>query len=263
MDLGLRDKVAVVTGASRGLGKAVALAFAREGAKVAISARSPDALRNAAREIREATGVDVLATTCDVTIPESINGLIDEVISEYNRIDILVTNAGGPAPGRFIDVKIEDWEAAIQLNLMSAVRLCYTALPYMRRQGGGSIVMMTSFTVKQPEQALVLSNAVRLAVVGLAKTLANELGADGIRVNAVAPGWFHTERVDQLIRDRAIRQNISVQQVTENITRQIPLGRMGRPEEFANVVVFLASPAANYVNGVTLQIDGGIVKGVM
>lgn len=263
MDLGLRDKVAVVVGSSRGLGKAVALTFAREGAKVAISARGPDALRIAAREIREATGVNVLATTCDVTIPESVNGLIDDVISEYGQLDILVTNAGGPPPGRFVDLKIEDWEQAVQLTLMSAVRLCYAAVPHMRQQAGGSIVMMTSFTVKQPEPALVLSNSVRLAVVGLAKTLANELGADGIRVNAVCPGWFHTERVDQLIRDRATRQSITVQQVTDAITRQIPIGRMGRPEEFANAVVFLASPVASYINGVTLQIDGGIIKGVL
>jgi len=263
MDLGLRDKVAVVTGSSKGLGKAVALAFAREGARVAISARGQDALRSAAREIRDATGVAVLALTCDVTIPESVNGLIEDVTSEYGRVDILVTNAGGPPPGPFLELKPEDWDEAVQLTLMSTVRLCYAALPYMRRQGGGSIVTMTSFTVKQPEQNLVLSNSVRLAVIGLTKTLANELGKDNIRVNSVCPGWTNTERVAQLLRDRAVREGTTVERVTQTITSLIPLGRMGRPEEIANAIVFLASPAASYINGVTLQVDGGLVKGVM
>jgi 3-oxoacyl-[acyl-carrier protein] reductase len=263
MDLGLSDKVTVVAASSRGLGKAVALAFMHEGAKVAIAARDPSALRDAAREMRQATGANVLATTCDVTIPESVNGLIEEVISEYGRIDILVTNAAGPPPGRFVDLKIDQWDDAIQLTLMSTVRLCQAALPHMRRQSSGSIVNMTSFTVKQPEQNLILSNSLRLAVIGLTKTLANELGPEGIRVNAIAPGWIQTERVDELLRDRASRQNVPVQQIREGITRQIPLGRMGNPDELAKAVVFLASPAASYINGVTLQVDGGIIRGAL
>jgi len=188
---------------------------------------------------------------------------VEDVMSEYGRLDILVTNASGPPPARFLELKPEDWQAAVELTLMGVVRLCYAALPHMRRQGGGSIVSMTSFTVKQPEQNLVLSNSIRLAVVGLTKTLANELGKDNIRMNTICPGWTRTQRVDQLIRDRAARQGITAEQEAENITGQIPLGRMGRPEEIANVVVFLASPAASYVHGVTLQVDGGLVKGVM
>jgi 3-oxoacyl-[acyl-carrier protein] reductase len=198
-----------------------------------------------------------------VTIPESVNGLIDDTISEYGRVDILVTNAGGSSPGHFVDLKVEQWEDAVQLTLMSAVRLLQAAVPHMRRQQSGSIVTMTSFTVKQPDANLILSNSLRLAVIGMTKTLANELAPEGIRVNAVAPGWIQTERTDQLLRDRASRQGLPLSQVTEGLLHQIPQGRMGRPEEFANAVVFLASPAASYINGVTLQVDGGLIRGAL
>ncbi len=262
MNLGLQGKVALVTAASRGLGRAVALELAREGARVAICARQEGPLEEAAAAIRRDTGAEVIAVPADVADPQGVERVVEATLFRFGQIDILVTNAGGPPPGRFLDFTPADWEAAVQLTLMSVVRLCYAVVPSMRARKSGSIVAMTSVSVKQPLPNLILSNSLRMAVVGMVKTLADELAPDGIRVNAVCPGWTKTERVEQLLRDRAARNGTSVEEEEAKITAAIPLGRMATPEEFARAVAFLASPAASYITGISLLVDGGLYRGV-
>ncbi len=262
MDLGLRDKVALVTAASRGLGRAVALRLAQEGADVAICARGEAHLARAAAEIEAHTGRQALAFPADVSDASAVDALVAATVERFGRVDVLVANAGGPPPGQFLDLTPEDWEAAARLTLMSAVRLCYGVVPAMKAQGAGAILAMTSVTVKQPLPNLGLSNSLRLAVVGLVKTLADELAPCGIRVNAICPGWTHTARVDQLLRDRAERNSTTPEEEAAKIAAAIPLGRMGTPEEFAAVAAFLVSPAASYVTGVSLLVDGGMYRGV-
>lgn len=259
MDLGLKDKVALVTAASRGLGKATAREFAREGAQVAMCARS-DRIEVAAREIAEETGARVLALLADLSQPDDIEALVAATLEQLGKIDILFLNAGGPKPGGFLSFTPEDWESTANLTLMSTVRLCYAVIPHMLQQGEGSILTSQSYLVKQPLDNLVLSNSLRLAVIGLVKSLANELGPKGIRVNSINPGWTLTERVEQLVADRAARNDTSPDQEAAKIASEIPLGRMGTVEEFARAAVWLASPAASYIHGHALVIDGGLVK---
>ncbi len=261
MDLGLHDQVALVTAASRGLGRAVALRLAQEGAHVITCARTEETLDEAAAEIEAATGRKPLVVPADVTDPTAANRLIEVALEQFGQLDILVTNAGGPPPGQFLDLDPTDWEAAIQLTLMSAVRLCYAAAPVMKERGSGSILAMTSITVKQPLPNLILSNSLRLGVTGLVKTLADELAPYGIRVNSICPGWTRTARVDQLLRDRATRNGTRPEEEAAKIAAAIPLGRMGRPEEFAAAAAFLVSPAASYITGVSLLVDGGMYRG--
>ena len=263
MNLGLHDNVALVTASSRGLGRAVALRLAQEGAHVAICARGEDSLRESATEIKAQTDQQVLAIPADISAPEAADTLVEATVERFGRLDILVTNAGGPPPGQFLDFTSEDWEDAIQLTLMSAVRLCYAAAPVMKQQGTGAILTMTSITVKQPLPNLVLSNSLRLGVTGLIKTLADELAPFGIRVNAICPGWTRTARVDQLLKDRAQRNATTSEEEAARIAENIPMRRMGRPEEFAAAAAFLVSDAASYVNGVSLLVDGGMYRGTM
>lgn len=261
MDLGLRDQIAIVMGASRGLGKAVAQQFIQEGARVALCARGTDALQATARELEGLGGTGrVLAVRADVTEPEQLHGFVEAVLREYGRVDVLVVNAGGPKPGTFSDLTPEDWQAATRLTLQSAIDVLYQVVPHMRTRRSGSIVAMTSYTVKTPGENLILSNSVRMAVIGLVKSLADELGRDGIRVNAVLPGWTRTERVDVLMQARAQKSGATPEEEAARITRSIPLGRMGTPEEFARTVVFLASPAASYISGISLPVDGGLIR---
>jgi 3-oxoacyl-[acyl-carrier protein] reductase len=262
MDLGLKHKVALVTAASRGLGKAAALEFAREGAKVVMCARS-DLIETAAQDIRSQTGAEVLAVQADVTDQGDIDRMVGLTLEQFGQIDILIINCRGPQPGGFLDLQPEDWEAASQLTLMSAVRLCYAVVPHMLERGSGSIVANQSFTVKQPLDNLILSNSIRLAVIGLMKSLANELGSKGIRVNSINPGWTRTERVDQLLDDRAQRAGTSAEIEAAKITAAIPLGRMGSVDEFGKTIAWLASPAASFIHGQALLLDGGIVKAVL
>lgn len=259
MDLGLRGQVAVVAAGSRGLGKAIAHAFLSEGARVAVCARGERALRAAAEEMKG----EVLAVPADVTKREDVERFIGAAVDRFGRIDVLVNNAGGPPSKPFTETTEEEWWNGVGLNLMSTVRLCQVVVPHMRERGG-RIINVTSFTVKQPLPNLVLSNAVRLAVVGLAKTLATELAPHRILVNTVCPGPIATERLQSLTQTYAERERITYEEAERRMwTDQIPLGRLGTPEEFANVVVFLASPRASFVNGTTLQVDGGLVRSVM
>ncbi len=262
MNLGLRDKIALVTAASKGLGKAVALRLAREGARVALCARDEKTLREAATEVKKTAGRPALAISTDVSDAAGVDALVKATVEQFGRIDVLIINAGGPPPGQFLDLTPDDWEAAARVTLMSAVHLCYAVVPVMKEQGEGSILAMTSITVKQPLPNLILSNSLRLGVTGLVKTLADELAPCGIRVNSICPGWTRTARVDQLLQDRAERNSTTPEEEAAKIATAIPLGRMGTPEEFAAAAVFLVSPAASYITGVSLLVDGGTYRGV-
>jgi 3-oxoacyl-[acyl-carrier protein] reductase len=263
MDLGLKDKVALVAAASRGLGKAVAREFAREGAHVAICARGEDTLRATALEIAVHTWGEVFPIVADVTRPEDIQRLVSAVKEHFGQIDILVNNAGGPPTGTFMDFDDEAWEVALRLNLMSTIRLCRAVLPGMRARRWGRIVNMTSASVKQPIDGLILSSAARSGVVGMAKTLANECAAEGITVNNVCPGYTLTDRVKSLAEERAAKEGKTVREVVDDYAADIPAHRLGRPEELAALVVFLASERAAYITGTTIQVDGGYVRSLL
>jgi len=263
MDLGLKDRVAIVAASSQGLGKACALELAREGARPVICARDADSLAATAAEISTATGSEVTWLAIDLTDPVQIRHLADEVVRRYGRIDILVTNAGGPPSGYFDDFDDEAWFTAHQLTLMSAVRLIRAVLPAMRAQQWGRIVNITSVSVKQPLDNLLLSNVYRPGVVGLAKTLSAQVATDGITVNNVAPGYTRTARVVQLTEARAAREGKSVDQCLAETVASYPMQRMGEPEELAALVAFLASERAGYITGTTIQVDGGYYRGLM
>lgn len=262
MDLGLKDKVALVAAASRGLGKAAALELAREGAKVAICARTEATLRAAATEIEQTTGSEVLAVVADVSKADDIERLVQATVDRFGRLDILVSNAGGPPPGYFHDLSDDAWYTAVELTLMSAVRLCRAAIPHMQKNDWGRIVNITSVSVKQPIDSLLLSNALRAGVVGLAKTLSHQYASDGITINSVCPGWTLTDRVADLNAARARAQGISVEEAERQVTANIPVGRLGQPEELAALITFLASERAGYITGTAIQVDGGYVKGL-
>ncbi len=262
MDLGITGKVAIVTAASKGLGKATALALAREGANLAISARS-EALEVTAKEIREETEAEILTVRGDITRQAHIDELVQATLEKFGQIDILFVNAGGPPPGTFLSLAPADWEAACNLTLMSAVRLCYAVVPHMLERGQGSIVTTQSVSVKQPIDNLILSNSLRMAVIGLFKSLANELGPKGIRVNSINPAWTWTERVEKLIADRAERSGTSIDAESAKVTDNVPLGRMGTVDEFGKAAAWLASPAASFIHGHALMFDGGMTKSAL
>jgi 3-oxoacyl-[acyl-carrier protein] reductase len=261
MDLGLRGKVALVAAASRGLGYAVAEEFAREGARVAICARDEVAIESAAQRIAKETRAEVLPVAADVGTAEGCEAFVAEAVSRFGTCDCLVVNAGGPTTGRFDELGDAQWESAVELTLMSAVRLTRLVVPAMRTSGGGSLTYMTSSTVRQPTQYLnlILSTAIRSAVQGMAKTLSADLAKDGIRVNAVQPGRIATDRLLSIEKDAAQRANVPLEQLRADWVRAIPLGRYGKPNEFASAVVFLASPRASYITGQSLLVDGGMV----
>jgi len=262
MDLGLKDKVAVVTASSRGLGKAVAEALAQEGARLAICSRDADRIMESGRHLKQTYKTDVLPVVCDVSDPQSVTGLRDKVLEAFGGADILFANAGGPPPGGVLDVKPEDYERAIRLNLMSAIHLAYAFLPKMKEKRWGRIIASTSITVKQPIPYLALSNISRVGVVAFIKSLARDLAPFNITANSVAPGYIMTERVKQLLEARVAAEGISFDQAAEQMAEQIPARRTGVPEEFGALVAFLASERAAYINGETVLIDGAMYSGL-
>ena len=262
MDLGLKDRVALVAASSQGLGKGVALALAREGAKLAICARTPDTLQAAAEEIRSETGVEILTRAMDVTSADQVRAFVDETQSRFGRIDVCVTNAGGPPSKTFAETSAEDWNSAVNLNLMSTVHFAREVLPVMQKGRWGRFITITSVAVKQPIDGLILSNSVRSAVSGLVKSLANEYGRYNVLVNNVCPGYTRTERLTELSAHLAARGATTPAEIERQWTLQVPLGRLAEVEEFANVVAFLASDRASYLTGVSLAVDGGLVRGM-
>jgi 3-oxoacyl-[acyl-carrier protein] reductase len=260
LDLLLKGKTVLVTASSKGLGKATAMEFAKEGARVVIASRDLERLNRTKEEIEAAAGNPVLALPLDVTDPAAISATVRKTVEWTGRLDVLVTNAGGPPGGGFDQFADEDWQSAFELNLMSVIRLIRESLPYMRKQGGGRIVNLTSVSIKQPIQDLILSNVFRAGVYALTKSLATELGKDGILVNTVGPGRIATDRIAELEKRAAIRQGISESELRDQLIAQIPLGRYGTPEEFAKTIVFLGSFANTYVTGQAVLVDGGMVR---
>ena len=262
MDLGLKDKRAFVAGSSRGLGYSTALLLAREGCHVALNSRDEEKVKTAASVIAKGTGIPAFGVAGDVSDAATTEKMIGSAVDSLGGLDILVTNAGGPPAGSFEVFDDETWQKAVDTSFMSHVRLIRAALPHLRKSSGASVLSITSFTVKQPSQNLVLSNSIRAATVGLTKSLAMELGRDGIRFNSVLPGWTFTERVQHLMEFRAQNNKTTMdEEIAKQIT-DIPLGRMAQPEEIARVIIFLVSPAASYVNGAMVSVDGGLVKGL-
>ena len=263
MDLGLRGKVAIVTASSRGIGRAAAEVLAAEGARVTLCARTTADVTAAADQIRVRSGSEVLAVAADVTKADDIQRIVDRTIEAYGTVDILVNNAGGPPSGAFDGVGEAEWRAAFELTLLSVVRMTRAVLPPMRKGGGGVIINIQSTSVKVPLDNLILSNSIRSSVIGLAKSLSFELAKDGIRVNNVLPGAIMTDRQREMLALQSARSGKSVEEIVRLREAAIPLGRFGDPEDLGNMIAFLASERARYVTGVTVQVDGGLVRSLM
>lgn len=261
MDLQLQGKKAFLAGSSRGLGYAVARTLAQEGCHLAMNARSEDELQETARDLAQDTGVSVYPIAGDVADPDLPTTLIQRAVEKLGGLDLLLTNAGGPPAGDFDSFDEDTWQRAIDLSFMSHVRLIKAALPHLKQSGSPSVLTVTSYSVKQPIPNLVLSNSIRSATIGLTKTLALELGQDGIRFNSILPGWTKTDRVLELMSHRAQQNDTSVEEEIQKQSQDSALGRMGTPQEFGNAAAFLLSPAASYITGTMLTVEGGMYKG--
>jgi len=262
MDLGLKDRVAIVAASSQGLGKAVSMTLGSEGAKLVMCSRRPDAVEAAAEDVRRATGAEVLSIGADVTRSPEVRQLVHAAVERFGRVDICVTNAGGPPSKSFVETTEQDWNAAADLNLFSVVHCAREVLPLMQKQQWGRLLTITSISVKQPVDGLILSNSVRSAVSGLVKSLANEYGKYNITVNNVCPGYTRTARLTELAGRLARTEGVTLEQAEERWAKQTPLGRLGDPDEFASVVAFLASERASYITGASIAVDGGLIRGV-
>jgi 3-oxoacyl-[acyl-carrier protein] reductase len=262
MELGLKGRGVIVAASSQGIGRAAAESFACEGAQVAMCARNEPTLRAAADAIRKSTGAEVLAEPVDVTDAGQVQRFVETVAKRFGRIDVCVTNAGGPPAKNFLSLAPDEWRKAVDLNFLSVVHLAKAVIPHMQRHRWGRIVTITSVTVKQPVAELIMSNAVRAAVVGLVKSLSNEFGKDGILVNNVAPGYTATERLEELAQVRALAAGSSTEQIYQSWAAEIPARRLGTPQDIADVIVWLSSERAAYVTGQTILADGGLYRGL-
>lgn len=263
MDLKLNGKRALILGASRGLGYATARGLALEGCNVAINSRDPGNINKAAEDLSREVGTNIIPIPGDVTDPNLPGLLVKKTVDSFGGLDLLVTNAGGPPAGSFDSFTDAAWDKAVELSFLSHVRFIRAALPFLKESNAASVLTITSYSVKQPIPNLVLSNSIRAATVGLTKTLALELGSEGIRFNSILPGWTETERVFELMRYRSQQSGRTIEEEIALQMKDSPLGRMASPEEFANAAVFLLSPAAAYITGVMLTVDGGMYKGTL
>jgi len=261
MDLQISDKVALVTGASAGLGYASALALAQDGARVIICSRDLERVEAAAGRIASDTGAHVHPLVCDLTDAESIRSMTGSIDDQFGQLDILVSNAGGPPAGLFADLTPQMWEDALDITFRSTLTLCQTVLPIMVRQSSGSIVVITSLAARQPIAWLVTSNTLRAGINGLIKSISDEYGSRGIRANSVAPGYTRTERLIELAEGMADRDNMTIDEVFEGWEKISPLGRLGEPEEIGAAVAFLSSRRAAFITGQHLAVDGGVIRG--
>ena len=262
MELGLKGRGVIVAASSQGIGRAAAEAFAREGAQVAMCARAEKTLQEAASQIRKDTSAEICAEPLDVTDADQVQRFVEQVAKRFGRIDVCVTNAGGPPAKNFLSIAGDEWRHAVDMNFMSVVHMAKAVIPYMQRHRWGRIITITSVTVKQPVAELIMSNAVRAAVVGLVKSLSNEFGKDGILVNNVAPGYTATERLQELAGVRALAAGATPQQICEQWAADAPVKRLGEPKEIADAIVWLASERASYITGQTLLADGGLYRGL-
>ena len=263
MDLGIKGRVAVVGGGSKGLGKACAFSLAQEGAHVAICSRNAEDLEAAAQEIRAATGAQVLTVPGDLSRLPDIQNLIQTTVDHFGRLDIVVCNSGGPPEGRAVDTPEETWDRAIQMALSFFIRMGREAVPHLKKQSWGRIINILASTVYQPIDNLVTSGVTRMGAVAYAKSLADEVGRDNILVNNVAPGFLLTDRMVHIFETRGAETGVSTEEALKARSSSIPLGRFGRPEELADLVAFLASEKNGYVTGTTILVDGGVVRSVM
>lgn len=260
MDLGLKDKRVLVSAASMGIGRGAAEEFIKEGAKVAICSSTEENISKAAKEIGEKYGTEPLWTVCDINKLEDIEATVNKVKEEFGGIDILVNNCGGPVPGYFEELPEGKWEEAFQQVLMSAVRFTKSVLPMMKEQKWGRIVNVTSQSVKQPVENLILSNSLRSALTAAFKTISNQYGMYGITVNHVAPGFIQTSRLEELAEVRGKKKGISTEEELKQMATEVPMKRIGQPEDMGAIIAFLSSERAGYINGTTIQVDGGIIK---
>jgi len=262
MDTGLKNRVAIVAASSQGIGRATAEAFAAEGCRLAMCARNREALQTAAEKIQKQNNAEVLAEPLDVTDASAVHRFVETVVNRFGGVDICVTNAGGPPAKGFLAASLDDWRKAIELNFLSTVYFAREVIPHMQHKSWGRIITITSITTKQPVVDLVLSNAVRAAVVGLVKSLANEFGKDGILVNNVGPGYTATDRLKDLAKSRSVAMGKSEDEIFQGWAVEAPLKRLGEAREVADAIVWLASERASYITGQTILVDGGLYKGL-